>query len=507
MLNHPVFALFHRRLSQETRSGVGHLLRLVWLGLTLLAIFATSQDAGRMAAPGLIVHSGLLVVNFVLVCLLGTGIFAKAIAEEKEDRTLGLLRMTSLGSVSILLGKAGGALLCLILLMLAQLPFALLSVTLGGISWTQVVASYAALLGLLLVQASLGLFWSVQCQSSRGAALMTVLSLALLFLTPWFFFILSWGQNSGVTQIFIQQGLLIFQAISPFYRAYTTVQGFDGEILSIQVISNVAMAVFFFLLAWWRFAAGAWEQPQGSSRIRQCLDAIGRCCARRRRSWRFAMMWQTFHFVGGGRMAFATRYVGILLYLCYLLWLVLHPPQNYFYDSVERRLGDFMLSTSLIALSIEAAWSLGRLFGIDRQEGCWASLYASPLSLGQIVRQKVIGWLLALSPWILLFAVGFVLSDELSSFLQRDWHDDVFWAGMGVVTAAVLLIVYLSLFARRAPVMMTAGILLVGNISLLITLDIIGINAEEFFCIFANFGASVWLVFAIRRRLIQLATE
>jgi hypothetical protein len=507
MLNSPVFALFHRRLRQETRSGVGHVFRLVWLGVTLLAIFGTSREAGRMAAPGLVLHSALLTVNFVLICLLGTGIFAKAITEEKEDKTLGLLRMTSLGSVSILLGKATGAMLCMILLLAAQLPFALLSVTLGGIGWEQVVAGYAALIGFVLVQANLGLFWSVQCPTGRRAALMTVISLAALFLTPWFLYGAMGSHNPAVVQLVAEKIQAAFLAFSPFHRAYVTTQGWDGQILAPTVLINVAMALLFFLLAWWRFAAAPWERHKSRTRIREWLGAIRRHVEKGRRSWRHSVMWQSFHFVGGGRTAFMLRCLGVLCYLGYLRWLAVTWEHVAYLDFTPRRAGGFMLGTSLIALSIEAAWSLGRLFGIERQEGTWSSLYGTRLSLGQIVRQKVAGWLLALSPWILMFVVGSVLSGDLKSFFTRDWHDDEFWLGFGITLLSLLLIVYLSLFPRRAPIMMTAAIMFIGHISMIIMLDITRMGNEEMVVLMVDYGLILWLVFAIRYRLIAMATE
>ena len=53
-------------------------------------------------------------------------------AEEKEEQTLGLLRMTGLSPLSILLGKSTSRLCGALLLLAAQFPFTIFAVTLGG---------------------------------------------------------------------------------------------------------------------------------------------------------------------------------------------------------------------------------------------------------------------------------------------------------------------------------------------------------------------------------------
>ena len=52
-------------------------------------------------------------------------------AEEKEEQTLGLLRMTGLNALSILLGKSTSRLLGALLLLLAQFPFTIFAITLA----------------------------------------------------------------------------------------------------------------------------------------------------------------------------------------------------------------------------------------------------------------------------------------------------------------------------------------------------------------------------------------
>ena len=81
------------------------------------------------------------------------GFFATAITEEKEEGTLGLLKMAGISRVSILLGKSTSRLITAILLFLVQLPFTLLAITLGGVTLGQIFAAYWALLAYMLLVA------------------------------------------------------------------------------------------------------------------------------------------------------------------------------------------------------------------------------------------------------------------------------------------------------------------------------------------------------------------
>jgi len=64
--------------------------------------------------------------------------------------TLGLLKLAGFTSASILAGKSIGQLVTMALLLLVQAPFALLAITLGGVSPHQVVAAWVILLDLPL---------------------------------------------------------------------------------------------------------------------------------------------------------------------------------------------------------------------------------------------------------------------------------------------------------------------------------------------------------------------
>jgi len=130
----PALGLFERSLRLETRSALMCWARTGLLCLILLVLIPIQSlaRAGMFSAPGLRFLQEVVWLNLVFITLAGLSYFASAITEEKEEMMLGLLRMTDLNSVAILLGKSTSRLVGALLLLLVQVPFVLLTVTLGG---------------------------------------------------------------------------------------------------------------------------------------------------------------------------------------------------------------------------------------------------------------------------------------------------------------------------------------------------------------------------------------
>ena len=144
----PLLALFARSLREDARARLTYAARGIVVGFVLLmagsfGLFA--RFGSSVGALGREFFSGLMIFQTVCIAIAGVGYFASAITEEKEEGTLGLLRMTNLNPLSILLGKSTSRLLAALLLLAAPLPFTVLAVTLGGISLGQIAAAYCTL--------------------------------------------------------------------------------------------------------------------------------------------------------------------------------------------------------------------------------------------------------------------------------------------------------------------------------------------------------------------------
>ena len=154
-------ALFVRSLRVDTRSASPYVARLGILALFLFAIISVKLNIEHVSAPGLWLYTAVTMLNFVALTLATPVFFSTAITEEKEDMTLGLLRMTSLGPLAILVGKGGGRLVAILLILLVQVPFTLLAITLGGVAFEQIMRVTTLTLTYFTMIASIGSLPSV----------------------------------------------------------------------------------------------------------------------------------------------------------------------------------------------------------------------------------------------------------------------------------------------------------------------------------------------------------
>ena len=179
---HGTLTLMSRSLRVDSRLLRTHLFRLLFVGIILMVLFQTQMMGLIMGAPGLRFFYAMAYLNFMFITLAAISFFATAITEEKEEDTLGLLKMAGLSPVSILLGKSSPRLIVATTLLSLQFPFTLLAITLGGIALAQVLAAFWSLLAYMVFVANLALFFSVVCKRSRAAAGRTATLLALFFI-------------------------------------------------------------------------------------------------------------------------------------------------------------------------------------------------------------------------------------------------------------------------------------------------------------------------------------
>ena len=156
MIGQRTLALTNRGLRVDQRMLRTYLIRLGYLILIYIMLFFSQQMSRFIGAAGLRLFSNLSYLNFWLITLAGISYFSNSITEEKEDQTLGLLKMAGINSFALLLGKMSPRLLGTAILLTVQFPFTLLSITLGGVTTQQVIAAYCALLAYLILVASIG---------------------------------------------------------------------------------------------------------------------------------------------------------------------------------------------------------------------------------------------------------------------------------------------------------------------------------------------------------------
>lgn len=177
-------ALLGRSLREDARLLRSHAARLLFLGLIYFSLKEAQAYGSAWGAPGLNFFESMSWWNFIFILLIGVSFFATAITEEKEEMTLGLMRMAGISPVALLLGKSTSRLFRALLLLAVQFPFAVLAITLGGVTLHQVLATYVALAAFLILTANVALFCSVCTKHSRTASWMTFLLLVVSLIGP-----------------------------------------------------------------------------------------------------------------------------------------------------------------------------------------------------------------------------------------------------------------------------------------------------------------------------------
>jgi len=405
----PLLALFVRSVREDVRACATYWTRGALGGFLLLVLLGFAANNRWSNAPGRSLFATIISLQLVALTFVGLSYFTSAIAEEKEEQTLGLLRMTGLSPLAILLGKSTSRLCGALLLFAAQFPFTIIAVTLGGISLRQITAVYCTVGAFTFLLCNLALLGSVLARRGPGAAVFTLFALAvllggspLLWLVP-----SGWWDYLGMS--LTAQRLIDSWWTSTLIARLQEVlaTGFSGAPLGRQVISNLVLGVACFLLAWGifdRFCDRAPESaPSAGSPSRRFF---GFRLARPPRPWKDALMWKDFYFLCGGYAGFALRivaYGGALI--------------PFFYRS-GNAMTQFGIMRSLFSsivpfvFSVDVAAMAARIFRSELDEQTLTNLGTLPFTIRQIAWRKALACVLAAAPGALAVVVaqGFALS-------------------------------------------------------------------------------------------------
>ena len=449
----PLLALFTRSLREDTRSRTTYWARgglTTFVLLILLVVTAISQRGAGMGlgAPGLMFFSSIISLQVACITLLGLSFFASAITEEKEEETLGLLRMTNLNPLSILLGKSTSRLCGALLLLVALLPFTLLAITLGGVSMAQILAAYCTLGAYTFFLCNVALLWSVIAPNTARAVLFTIASLLVFFTAnPLLkalqnalvnFGVLTGGSAADARMDGIAAAAFDATPIARIIEIFNT--GFSGTPVGWQVWTNLALGLACFFIAWLVFARLADRAAERASAASPRRRFFGIRFRRPPRPWKNALAWKDFHFLSGGRPGFVLRLLG---YACLVIAA----------SSDSRGMLPIIAGLAGFAFPVELALVASRIFRTELSGLTWSSLALLPLSLRQIARRKLLGGLLATLP----SAVLMVLATGLQMNLLAPHYPGGMGASLLVSTVSswvtkaftMFLIAFLSLLLKR----------------------------------------------------------
>ncbi len=504
-----VLALYHRAMREDARALRTYAVRLALVVVILIALTNFHGSAWMRAAPGLEFFTAVLYIDFTFITLTAPAMFAGLITEEKEAGTLGLLKMTGLDPASILLGKAGSRMLGAVFLLLAQVPFTLLAVALGGISTGQISAAYVALGAYLLFLANLALLASVVAPRTRAAEGLTVLALFLFFFIP-VILGMFWPGAMGWRNwrnpdpapawvVGVVAGLTAASPIGRFQEVLMT--GFAEGAVGTQAWIDLGLAAGCFGLAW-LFFDRATRNPGEASPGRGWL---GRGRGRWRiagpgRAWASALVWKDFHFLAGGWTGLVVRFLLIGGLVGGMAWFIYE--QNSRLDSEV--VGATALWISFLVMFFDAMRMTGLMFMEETKWKTLSGLAALPAEAGRIAYAKAAGMSIALLPGAAWFLFGWCLTpQDASEFFGHILGHVGGWYFLLHLPFLVHLTAYLSLHSRRTGIA-------AGAVSLYLALSFTFLQAEEagvvILCIFLII-ATVFLHVQIGYRLRKAAAE
>jgi len=148
-----------------------------------------------------------------LSVLLAPSITAPLITDEKEQQRFGMLFASLLSPLDILMGKWLSSLALLLLVMTSGLPFLLLNLVLGGVSWNEVLQVYLISLMSIFQFGMLGLFLSCLKSKTYDALLQSYAWLLVIGALTWLPSYLLGGFESLVTVWALLRSLSPFSAM------------------------------------------------------------------------------------------------------------------------------------------------------------------------------------------------------------------------------------------------------------------------------------------------------
>ena len=515
------FALFHRALCTDFRLTRTHLLRFLFAVLILFCLIVAHSSSRFMGAAGLALFSNIIYLNFVFILMAGLSFFASAITEEKEEQTIGLLLMAGVNPISLLLGKSLPRLVSALILLSIQFPFTLLAITLGGVTFSQVIATYATLSAFLIGLSNLGLICSVVCARSRTASALVLISLVLYFLGPP---LLGLCIDGAVSARWIASNSLIARGAMAFvencYESSVLRQlnlilasGFSESAWGFQFWTNLIAGAVFFLLAclfFNRYALTEISTDPGRgliSKKRNRIFSPGR-------AWMQALAWKDFYFVNGGLGMALIKHACYGVALFSLCAYINFSSQSY----SLREMGLTVFWTMLIVVLIEISLISSRVFHVEIQWKTLVSTAMLPQSMAQIAYAKLFGSMLAVIPAFFYLIIGGLIGiEEMTQDLGMVLAEPSFWLTCIEVIFFWHLTALLSTFIKWGALPLAFVLMWVGNMIFFMGMSMIafgsgGSGPEVFeaiiilFTLFLSAGI-VGSHFVINERLTFLASQ
>lgn len=287
---------------RDARDWSTHLTRgisviLLWSGVWMLSNQTWRQAAGRDLLENLTWISGLLMVITALEA------YSSLLTDNWTGPDLDLLWISGMSPFDLLIAKSLPHVLTALVLLLIEVPFALVTITMGGVTYIQLAALTVQLLMLFLWMSGCSMIWGVLSATAgikpKAARVLALLSMGLLLLaTPvadglWDALRPQLGLGSDKSRI---------NPVHEIERIFSS--GFAGPVLGWTVALQSLVVVWLFhaakrLLTWQLTSDSTDAEPAPvdvhAPPLSRPVDPPPRCTDR-------AIEWMEYYFTVGPEM-------------------------------------------------------------------------------------------------------------------------------------------------------------------------------------------------------------
>lgn len=414
-----VWQLARRALRLESMRVGPNIVRFLLAFLLLLVIVeARSNTSG--SAQGLAIFKSQVLLTHLFLTINAVFGFSQLISEEREAGTLDLMRLAGINSIAVVLGKSLPRFWESLLLIGVQFPFTILAITLGGLAWPQVIAAYVYLLAYLCLVAGIGLFCSASYRTSKAAVVMSSL-ITFLYLLPFVFSILGGGSTVVV---------LLGNFSLQMRTMELMMSGFQNSPWCLAVYAAVLTGCCLAVAACFNLHRGGATQFFTNP----ILNILNRLRSKGR-VWKSPFLWLDFTFTSGGLWRMSIRSVAHCSLFAWMYIVMGEPSRAFAWAAL----------LGIVVSLVDATWSASRLFSDEIRNHTWSVLVQTPNTLSRILIHKTLGWLLGMSPAILLPYLFIFLAIMLFPF--SNGLDDIAELIIGSLVSGLGVIAYLHLMA------------------------------------------------------------
>ncbi|MBN1123488.1 MAG: ABC transporter permease subunit [Sedimentisphaerales bacterium] len=190
-LTGPIFDKELRVASRRRRNYVFRSLYLLILTLILILFWveevrfsygSASSRASRMYMVGMGITAIIIWAQFCTSQIIGVIMLSTSISDEIYSKTLGALMTTPINSMQIVLGKLLSGLLQILVLIGVSFPLLAIVRVFGGVPWQFLLSGFCITMTAVIFVGSLCMFFSIFCRRAYVVIILTILTLAALFL-------------------------------------------------------------------------------------------------------------------------------------------------------------------------------------------------------------------------------------------------------------------------------------------------------------------------------------